>query len=674
MTPIDRDAALEQLLATSTFAGAARSQALLRFLARRAWTEGDTHVNETVIALDHLGRDARTFDPKADSVVRVELSRLRKRLETCCSGDLGDAPWRISLPSGSYVPVFSLRDGSSAVSPVSPQAVTFSADDAKPDADAKPLLPAPPSPSPSVSSAALVPRQQRGWRRMSRLTLALAIATVCAIAGWTLWRTTKDYVDPGDVIAVLPFTCGTEASEDLFCDGLADELLDKLVQVPALKVIARTSSFKFKGRNIDAREAGQQLGAKYLVEGSLQREGDAYKLVAQMVRASDGVHVVSRLFRRSASDRLQLQSDLAGLMADALAQNLRPIFAASQSDREQLSTEALEKWNRAGRLSLRGSKDDHEKAGHLVDEVLTAHPSFARGWATKASFARDSHYFGVPLDVAAATALPLQRKAASMAPNDAGIQASLAAIEYLNGADVRVTYAHLKELAEKNPNHPTVLYWLGTVLWLTGRLQEAADAYRASQVLSPLSTYPLHMRAQMLLFMGGSDNLAEALRLVQRALAMEPGFTDLYRVRGAIRVLQGNYAAAKPDIERGLVPFGGMHQSYSAAYFKFMESRNAVAAVRFDVVAARAAIAAQYGPSAMPFASLSAASTGHTEEAIVWAERAIKEGQAGTAYMATTMHCSWFLPFRNDPRMQAVYERIGSSWARAPISSPTASR
>jgi hypothetical protein len=71
MIPMNRDTALDQLLASSTFAGAARSQALLRFLAQRAWVDGGASVNEVVIALDHLGRDASTFDPKTDSVVRV---------------------------------------------------------------------------------------------------------------------------------------------------------------------------------------------------------------------------------------------------------------------------------------------------------------------------------------------------------------------------------------------------------------------------------------------------------------------------------------------------------------------------------------------------------------------------------------------------------------------------
>ncbi len=646
MIPVDRETALEQLLASGTFAGAARSQALLRFLAQRAWVDGDAAVNEVVIALDHLGRDARTFDPKTDSAVRVELSRLRKRLETCFAGELSDAPWRITLPSGSYAPQFVLRE------------VTVPAEVASPKAAAAPVSPAVP--------AVLMPQISPSpgpWRRVPRVAWACAAVVVVAVSGWALWQSGGSHVDPGDVVAVLPFTCAAEPTEELFCDGLADEVLDKLVQVPELKVIARTSSFKFKGKPIDAREAGKLLGAKYLVEGSLQREGDNYKLVAQMVRTSDGAHVVSRLFRRSGGERLRLQSDLAELVADALALNLRPAFAHTKTDREELSADALVKWNRATRLVGSGNEADQNKAMALLDEVLTERPNFARAWATKASLIRNRAYFGENVDVAAANALPFMRKAAELAPDEPGIQAKLAFLEFLNRVDIRVVYARLKTLAERNPNHAAVQYWWGTIAWLVGRLPEAAEAYRVSQVLSPLDVSSLHMRSRMLLAMGGNENLVEALSEVDKALAMDANFVDLYHVRGKILLAQGRWDAGKADLLRGIVPLGPVTTELWAIYFDAKDAKNG--AELADVATKRAAVVRKYGPSAMPFAASSALATGQPEEAIAWAQKAVAAGQEGSQHLAHELHDSAFLAIRDDPRMQAVYDHIGSSWAKS---------
>ena len=674
--PIDRDVALAQLLATASFAGAARSHALLRFLAQRAWVDGDTSVNEVVIALDHLGRDASTFDPKSDSAVRVELSRLRKRIETCFANELADAPWRISLPAGSYTPVFTIREQS----PVDEVAIALDVPDAPvaPDAvTASGETVSVVEPSQTHEVAPLAP----WWRRVpASIVAATVFSLVIVISGGAYWLHAKDRVDPGDVVAVLPLTCGEDPSEVLFCDGLADEVLDRLVQVPELKVIARTSSFKFKGQAIDARDAGRQLGAKYLVEGSLQREGDRYKLVAQMVRTSDGAHVVSRVFQRAGSERLRLQSDLAELVADALALHLRPAFAQAKTDREQLSPEVLEKWQSAWRLVGGGNEPDQQKAMLLLDEVIKTHPTFARAWATKASLIRNRAYFGESVEVAAAKALPPMKKAAELAPDDPGIQATLAFLEFMNRTDIRIVYARLKTLAERNPNHAIVLYWWGTVLWLTGRLPEAADAYQASHVLSPFGTSPLHMRARMLAGIGGKDNLAEALRVAQQALAIDPNFTDLYRVRGQIRLAQGDYAAGKADFLRGVAPLGPVVNALSKAYFDRVEQRgsgqNSTGTRQSeglaDVTRLRAELVNKYGPGAMPFAASSALATGQPEEAIGWAQKAVAAGDDGIAHLAHELHDSAFIAIRDDPRMQAVYERIGSSWAKS--SAMTAAR
>ncbi len=94
-----------------------------------------------------------------------------------------------------------------------------------------------------------------------------------------------------NAIAVLPFeNMSADAGQNYFCDGIAEEIMDALVRLPGMKVIGRTSSFAFKGQNVDLRTIGERLGAANLVQGSVRREGSRVRIDVQLVRASDGVN------------------------------------------------------------------------------------------------------------------------------------------------------------------------------------------------------------------------------------------------------------------------------------------------------------------------------------------------------------------------------------------------
>ena len=137
---------------------------------------------------------------------------------------------------------------------------------------------------------------------------------------------------------------------------------------------------------------------------------------------------------------------------------------------------------------------------------------------------------------------------------------------------------------------------------------QAAEAYRVSHVLSPLDVSSLHMRSRMLLAMGGKENLIEALSEVDKALAMDANFIDLYRVRGKILLAQGQWDAGKADLLRGIVPLGPVTNELWAIYFDAKDAKNGAALA--DVATKRGAVVRKYGPSAMPFAASSALATG----------------------------------------------------------------
>ena len=120
-------------------------------------------------------------------------------------------------------------------------------------------------------------------------------------------------------IAVLPFTDMSERKDqEYFADGMAEEVLDILAQIPSLKVIGRTSSFQFKGRNEDLRTIGTRLGVAYVLEGSVRRSADRVRVTAQLIDTRDGTHLWSETYDRPASDVLLMQAEIATTLSRSL--------------------------------------------------------------------------------------------------------------------------------------------------------------------------------------------------------------------------------------------------------------------------------------------------------------------------------------------------------------------
>jgi len=157
------------------------------------------------------------------------------------------------------------------------------------------------------------------WRRKGTLAgIAAAILVIaCSLIIPHLRRTHA--VGDEKSIAVLPFVDLSPAKDqEYFCDGISEELLDALSRVPGLRVVARTSSFSFKGKNADVSEIGQKLGVATVLEGSLRREGNQIRVTAQLVNAKDGSHLWSDTFERELKSVFAVQDEITHSIVGAL--------------------------------------------------------------------------------------------------------------------------------------------------------------------------------------------------------------------------------------------------------------------------------------------------------------------------------------------------------------------
>jgi len=182
---------------------------------------------------------------------------------------------------------------------------------------------------------------------------------------------------------VLPFVnISGDKEQEYFSDGLSEELIDHLVHSADLKVIARASSFQFKGRNEDVRSIARKLGVTHVLEGSVRKGGEQLRITAQLISASDGAHLWSQTYDRNLVDVFKVQDEIAEKVAQALRVALRNGHRAVNREPDV----------RAYNLVLEGNYfkahrtlRDVEKAAQLYQQAIDIKPDYALAWARLAS-------------------------------------------------------------------------------------------------------------------------------------------------------------------------------------------------------------------------------------------------------------------------------------------------
>src|SRR5438128_2311223 len=225
-------------------------------------------------------------------------------------------------------------------------------------------------------------------RRTGRKIVAVTIALAVVAAGLLVYqlarskslvtpRPSESATAPQKSIAVLPFVDLSQAhDQDYFCDGISEEILDALAKVEGLRVVARTSSFSFKGKNADVGEIAQKLNVQNVLEGSLRREGNRIRISAQLVNARDGFHVWSDTFERELQGVFAVQDEITRSIVDALKIKLAVVAPA----RARQNTEAYDLYLQGLYLSNKSDEESFRKSLNLFQRALDKDPNLARAW------------------------------------------------------------------------------------------------------------------------------------------------------------------------------------------------------------------------------------------------------------------------------------------------------
>src|SRR5215469_16541774 len=334
---------------------------------------------------------------------------------------------------------------------------------------------------------------------------------------------------PERSIAVLPFLDMSEKKDqEYFADGMAEEVIDLLTKIPDLRVVGRTSSFSFKGRPDDLRSIGEKLGASYVVEGSVRRADNRVRVTAQLIDAHSGTHLWSETYDHDFSDVLAMQDQIARGIARALQ------LAVGADIREVphlQDTEAYTFYLR-GRSAIDRGDAGVGEAKIYLEQSLLLDPTFVRAAEALALAYVDeiagrvtSSQAGWPAAVdAAQRALRLDRNSA-MAHAVLGLEGATYAYDWQRAS------SELDATLALKPRDPYALFVAAWLAFDLGRQAEALRLQDASIALDPLNP-DSHQNGAYIRYMMGDLNAAE--RGFRRSIEISPTFESNHRMIGEI--------------------------------------------------------------------------------------------------------------------------------------------
>jgi len=356
---------------------------------------------------------------------------------------------------------------------------------------------------------------------------------------------------PEKSIAVLPFVDMSEKrDQEYFSDGLSEELIDHLAHSADLKVIARTSSFQFKGKNEDVRTIAGKLGVANLLEGSVRTSGRAMRITAQLIRASDGTHLWSQSYDRQMSDIFKVQDEIAGTVVEALKATLTSGTADSASRERNL--DAYNLLLKGNFFYERSHPGDYEQAIEQYKHALELDPNYALAWARLARvYIWQGYSPNASIAEQESKARDALQRALSIDPNLAVAHRWLGRFYFNYRWDWAAAKTEFERAMALDPNGNDGRYAQDDLLVLTTAITGRFDEI-TRHVSEELARNPLDIRT--LFFLGGvlcyGGHLEEALAIQRRLLELDPAYLGAHGGAAMTLLLMGKNAEALAETEQ----------------------------------------------------------------------------------------------------------------------------
>jgi TolB-like protein/class 3 adenylate cyclase/Flp pilus assembly protein TadD len=336
-------------------------------------------------------------------------------------------------------------------------------------------------------------RMRRVGRRATAAALGVFLLAAAAAGGWWWHQAGGSALPAKPSLAVLPLAnLSGDPRWERLADGITEDIITDLARDPDLHVIARNSTMAYKGEAVDVRRVGQELGVRYVLEGSLQAEAGRVRVTAQLIDAATGGHLWAERYDRPEADLFAIQDEVARSVAGALGGWYGRLAEARRGEAKRRPPASLDAYD----LYLLGlgqkhkyTKESMAEAIRLFSRAVELDPGFARGWTMLGLAYNLSVGSGFADDPSAANRLFVEctKKAAELDPFDPFTQAMLGSVRGLEGDlhGAEVAFDRAVALAPNDPNTLVAVTW--SLPLIVGRAEEAVQHGRRAMALDPAS-------------------------------------------------------------------------------------------------------------------------------------------------------------------------------------------
>jgi TolB-like protein len=332
-------------------------------------------------------------------------------------------------------------------------------------------------------------------------------------------------------IAVLPFqNMSGDPSEDYFADGVVEEITTALSRIRWLFVIARNSSFTYKGRMVDVKQVGRELGVRYALEGSVRKAANRVRVTAQLIDAVTGHHVWAERYDRELAAIFALQDEITERVVAAVEPQL---YAAEGIRAKRKPPESLDAWEcvvRALSCVNSRSQNDYAMARELLERAIELDPAYAQAYALFAYVMGLEVLYGwKPREIALARALEAAQKAVVLDSDDAWAHFALGFVYGMTRRAEEAVVEHEKALA-LNPNFALAYTYQGSALAYLGRGEEALLKIDASERLSPRGLFQGVNNVCRAAAHFSAEQHRDAVSSARKSILDSPGIVTGYRM------------------------------------------------------------------------------------------------------------------------------------------------
>ncbi|HEU4509774.1 MAG TPA: protein kinase [Pyrinomonadaceae bacterium] len=490
-------------------------------------------------------------------------------------------------------------------------------------------------------------------KRLSRPMLAgvIVLLVIASALGLGYYLRGRNSGTVADSVAVLPFdNQNGDPDTEYLSEGLTESIINNLSQIQSVRVVARSSVFRYKGRGADPVTVGRELGVSTVLTGRMLHRGENLSVSVELIDVRDNKQIWGERYERKVTDLLAVQREIARDIAERLELKVSGAEQARVSRQYTEKSEAYElylkgryHWNKRSPEGLKKSIEYFTQATAIDPNYALAYTGLADAYAVLPNFDRKvSRRDVIPRAKDAAL------KAVALDHDLAEAHTSLAVIFRKFDFDWAGAERHLQRAIELNPNYPTAHQWYGELLIHQGRFDEGLAEVRRALELDPLS-----LITNLVLGMGlnSARRYDEAIAQLQKTLELDPNFADANGFLAQSFAHKGMYAEAVAANARQMALEGAPPAVIEAAKNAFAKS-GWQGYLRFLLKT----LESRENPARLEAIAILYGQLGEKDKAFEWLEKAYNERADGLALLKVD---PWYDPLRSDPRFTDLLRRVG---------------